>query len=142
MNVFVIEVLGGVVPADQIIDDVRMAHALLDRFGVAKIELHEHDPAEISGDFQIPLCVLIAEGNDDITPLTSESVDDISAKEASCSKDGGCMTSAGRSTSLHPYYGLPCPCNGNVLEVPALCQSDAAHWSARATASGPEGRRC
>lgn len=63
------EVLGGIVAADEVVDDVRVPDTGFDRLGVAQIVFDEDDAAEIAGHLEMALGHLLTEGNDDLTSL-------------------------------------------------------------------------
>ncbi|KAJ8109671.1 hypothetical protein OPT61_g7294 [Boeremia exigua] len=74
-----VEVLGGVVATNEVVDNVRVPHALLDRRRVAQIHFHEDDAAQVSGDLEVALGHLLAEGHND------------AAQEACRAKNGRCV---------------------------------------------------
>lgn len=64
------EVLGGIVTADEVVDDVGMPDTGLDGLGVVQIIFDEDDTAEIAGNLEMALGHLLAVGNDDLASLT------------------------------------------------------------------------
>ncbi len=60
-----VEVIGPVVPSQEVVHDIRMPHGLLDGSDIPQIALDEDHSAQIAGDVEMALGVLVAEGDHD-----------------------------------------------------------------------------
>lgn len=115
VDVLEVEVLGRVVAANQVEDHVRVAHALLNALGVAQVVLGEDHAAQVTGDLEMALGHLLAEGHDDGASCARESVDDVSAQEAGGTEDGGGVAAERAAAASNADYGLAGASDGNVL---------------------------
>lgn len=65
MDVGQVEVLGGVVATNEVVDNVRVPHALLNGCCVAQVHFHEDDAAKVTGDLEVALCHFLTERHND-----------------------------------------------------------------------------
>ena len=67
MDIIETEVLGGLLPANQVEDDVGMPYAFFDGLCVPQIIFHERHSSQITHDLQVSLRHLFSKRNDDLT---------------------------------------------------------------------------
>ena len=110
MYVEEIKVLGRIVSTDQVVHNVRVSDALLDRVFVTKVKLQEGDATQVARNFKVPFRHFFAERYDDIVSGARESIDDVATEEASSAEDGysvSCCRLAESEVHMYRVYRPP-----------------------------------
>ena len=87
VDILKIKVLGWVVTANQVVDNIGVADGLLKGLGVTEVVLHKDNTSKITGNLQVSLCHLLTVWDNDGASLSCESVHNISSKETSCAEN-------------------------------------------------------
>lgn len=92
------EVASLIITAEQVVNGVRVTNGSLQGVLVAEVNLHGDNLSKITHDLQVAHIILIAVGDNNVSALASETVDQVTSKESSAAKNSDDV-SVGRRAS-------------------------------------------
>lgn len=116
VHVVVVEVLGLVLSANQVDDNVRVSHGLVDGLQVSQIHLQKVDHSQVSGHLEMSLGHLLSVGHHHGGSVLGQLGGQVGSQEAVGSEDSGGVAGSRRpSSGTLGNEGLSGPCDVDVL---------------------------